>query len=382
VLDTRFGRVWLLRLVLLLLAIPLLRLLVNRRPAAEYPLPRWWQPAAALVAVGLVFTPGLSGHASSGRLVPFALLADAIHFGAVSLWLGGLVVLVAVALRPQNLDELRAVVPRFSRLALTAVGVIVATGVFQAWRQLGSLSDLRDTDYGKLLAAKLMAVGALIITAAFSREIVNRRFNAPRPAPASVPPSRVSVAAGGPSLHPEDGGRSRDDGDDDDDDDVDEAEVDAWEARNLRRHVALEVVFAVVVLSITSLLVNAAPAVSVNESGATGVTLRSEQMTVDITAIPGRPGRNELHFTAFSPQGGPLALPQAGGLDQVGEFQASASLPDRDIAPIPIAVRRAGPGHYIGSGVDLPIPGDWTLTVRALVSATDEEALAGEISIR
>ena len=386
VLDTRFGRIWLLRLVLLVLALPLLRLLVNRRPVIEYPLPRWWRPAAAVIGAGLVLTPGLSGHAGSGDLVPFALLADAIHVSAVSLWLGGLVVLVAIALRPKNIDELRTVVPRFSRMALAAVCAIVVTGVFQAWRQLGSLSNLRDTDYGKLLAAKLLAVGALIITAAFSREIVNRRFNAPRPAPESAPEPRVPVAAGGPPLSSGGeggGGDGGDAGNDDDmDDDMDDAEVDAWEARNLRRHVGLEVVFAIIILSITSLLVNAAPAVSVNESGASGVTLRGDAVTVDVTAIPGRPGRNELHFTAFSPQGGPLALPQVGGLEQVGEFQASASLPQRDIAPIPIPVRRLGPGHYIASGVSLPISGEWTLTVRALVTETDEAAVAGKISIR
>jgi copper transport protein len=373
VLDTRFGRVWLLRLVLLIVAIPLLRLLLNRRPVVEYPLPSWWRPAAAVVAVGLLLTPGLSGHAGSGDLVPLAIVADAAHVGAVSLWLGGLVVLLAVVLRRKNLDELRTVVPRFSQLALIAICVIIGTGAFQAWRQLGSLSAFRDTDYGKLLAAKLIAFGALIITAAFSREIVNRRFRSPRPV--TSPPPRVPVTAGGPPLPP-DAGEGDGSGDD-----VDEAEQDAWEMRNLRRHVGLETIIAVVILSIAALLVNAAPAVSVNESGASGVTLRSEQLRVEVTATPGSPGRNTMHFTAFSPEGAPLAIPQTGGLAEVGEFQASAGLPSRDIAPIPIPVRRAGPGHWIGSGVNLPIRGDWTLTVRVFLSETDQAALAGKLPI-
>jgi copper transport protein len=382
VLDTRFGRVWLLRLVLLLVAIPLLRLLLNRRPVAEYPLPPWWRPAAVIVAAGLLLTPGISGHAGSGDLVPLAIIADATHVGAVSLWLGGLVVLLAVVLRRKNLDELRTVVPRYSKLALIAICVIVGTGAFQAWRQLGSLSDFRDTDYGKLLAAKLIAFGALIITAAFSREIVNRRFRSPRPV--TSPPPRVPVTAGGPPLPPDagesDGGDGAD-GPDDGMDEMDEAERDEWEMRNLRRHVGLETLIAVVILSIAALLVNAAPAVSVNESGASGVTLRSEQLRVEVTANPGSPGQNQMHFTAFSPEGAPLAIPQTGGLNEVGEFQVSASLPSRDIAAIPIPVRRAGPGHWIGSGVNLPIRGDWTLTVRVLLSETDQAALAGKLPI-
>ncbi len=118
--------------------------------------------------------------------------------------------------------------------------VIVVSGAFQAWRQLGSLSNLRDTDYGKILTAKLLAFGVLIITAAFSREIVNRRFRSPRPAPAPAPPPRVPVAAaGGPPLPP-DAGRDEGGGDGIDDDD-DEAAEDAWEMRNLRRHVGLGV---------------------------------------------------------------------------------------------------------------------------------------------
>ena len=388
VLDTRFGRVWLLRLVLLLVAIPLLRLLVNRRPVVEYPLPRWWRPAAVVVAVGLLLTPGLSGHAGTGDYVPLAIIADVAHVGGVALWLGGLVVLLAVVLRRGHLDELRQVVPKYSKLALSAICVIVVSGAFQAWRQLGSLSNLRDTDYGKILAAKLIAFGALIITAAFSREIVNRRFRSPRPSPAPVPEPepRVPVTAGGPPLPHDDAGDGAHGGDDrgggrSGGTDDDEAAEDAWEMRNLRRHVGLEAVIAVIILSIAALLVNAAPAVSVNNSGTSGVTLSSSQARVDVTAIPGSPGRNELHFTAFSPEGAPLSIPPSGGLNEVNEFQVSAALPSRDIAPIPIPVRRIGPGHYISSAVDLPIRGDWTLTIRILLSETDQAALAGKLPI-
>jgi copper transport protein len=306
-------------------------------------------------------------------------VADVAHLSGVSLWLGGLVVLLVVVLRRKHLDELREVVPRYSRLALAAISVIIVSGAFQAWRQLGSISNLRDTDYGKLLTAKLLAFGVLIITAAFSREIVNRRFRSPRPAPAPAPPPRVPVTAGGPPLPPDDG-RDGGGGDGIDDDD-DEAAEDAWEMRNLRRHVGLEAVVAVVILSIAALLVNAAPAVSVNNSGATGVTLQSDQVRVDVSAVPGAPGANELHLTAFSPQGAPLAIPPSGGLTEVNEFQVSASLPSRNIAPIPIPVRRIGPGHYISSGVNLPIRGDWNLTIRVLLTQTNEVALAGKLPI-
>jgi copper transport protein len=230
VLDTRFGRVWLLRLVLLLVALPLLRLLVNRRPVVEYPLPRWWRPAAVAVAVGLLLTPGLSGHAASGDLVPLAIVADVAHLGGVSLWLGGLVVLLAVVLRRKSRRGSARSCPLLEARAHRHLRDH-RDGAFQAWRQLGSLSAFA-TPTTASCAAKLIAFGVLIITAAFSREIVNRRFRSPRPV--SSPPPRVPVTAGGPLCHRmpaknENGG-----------DDVDEAEQDAWEMRNLRRHVGLE----------------------------------------------------------------------------------------------------------------------------------------------
>src|SRR5207244_12102053 len=133
------------RRVMRALAVLLRRRAGTRRPGVAYPLPRWWRPAAAVVAVGLLLTPGLSGHAGTGDLVPLAIIADVAHLSGVSLWLGGLVVLLVVVLRRKHLDELREVVPRYSRLALAAISVIIVSGAFQAWRQLGSLSNLRDT---------------------------------------------------------------------------------------------------------------------------------------------------------------------------------------------------------------------------------------------
>ena len=64
VLDTRYGKVALVRLALLVLAIPLLRLLLHRRPAAEHPLRWWWMVSAQACAVALI--PPNSVHVPSG----------------------------------------------------------------------------------------------------------------------------------------------------------------------------------------------------------------------------------------------------------------------------------------------------------------------------
>ena len=50
-----------------------------------------------LTAAGLLITPGLAGHPSTGRLVGLAVPFDLVHLAAVSVWVGGLAMLAAAA---------------------------------------------------------------------------------------------------------------------------------------------------------------------------------------------------------------------------------------------------------------------------------------------
>lgn len=372
VLDTRYGKIMILRLVLLLAAVPLLRLLLTRRPSAEYPLPKWWAPVGAALALGLLVTPGWSGHANTGRWVALAIPTDVVHLSAISLWLGGLVLLALAVLPGATVEELRDVLPRYSRQAFWCVGLIVVSGGLQAWRQVGSLEQLRDTDYGRILVVKLLVFGALLIVAAFSREIVNRTFRAPRE-PQPTTGTRVLAGAGGPAM--EEPADER--GDDDpyaeyDDYDFDEEYDEESEARRLRWSVLFEVLIAVVILSVTALLVNAAPARTAPVGGIAAVTLKSSAVWVDIDATPGRVGTNEMHVTALTPKG---------TLMDVEDLTVRASLPDRNIAPIDIELRALGPGHYVANALTFPLAGDWRLESQVTLTGNDVEALAGTIKI-
>jgi len=357
VLDTRAGRVWVARLVLLGVAFVLLRrLLPGRRPVREYPLGLAWVGIATVVGVGLAATPGLGGHAGSGDLVPLAVMADAAHMGAVALWLGGLVVLFAAFLPRADGDELRATLPRYSQLALGAVGVIVVTGVFQAWRQVGSLSALRDTDFGRLLVVKLLLVGVLVVTAAFSREIVNRTFRTSR--------TRVAVGAGGPPMEARGVGGP---------DDAEELPDEATEVRNLRRSVAVEVVIAAVVLVVTALLVNTPPARSSEEAGPFATVVKTDDLRFDVLVSPAEVGTNDVHVTALTPTGVPA---------EVLELEVTFTQPDRDIAAIDVPLRQLSGGHYVGDDFQIPIEGEWVLTASALVDDTTQVTGEADVPIR
>jgi copper transport protein len=63
-------------------------------------------------------------------------------------------------------------VRRFSRLALAAVGVLIATGLYQAWREVGSINALTNTTYGRLLLAKVAILLCVIGIARRSRSLI------------------------------------------------------------------------------------------------------------------------------------------------------------------------------------------------------------------
>jgi copper transport protein len=231
--GTRFGGVWALRVLLLLLLVAFLRAWAQR----EDP----WARTSAWVAVGvlaaaLVVTPPLSGHASGGPYAAVGVVVGVLHFSAAAVWFGG-VVLLGTCVLPRADVGLLAAVPRFSSVAFTAMVVIVVTGILQGWRQLGSLQALGDTGYGRLLLAKVAAFLLLIAVAARSRVLVRRKLTARASVGAAAPDRQArSAARPGPTNDADNGS--------------------LW---LLRRLVLAEVAIAILVLAITALLGIAAP---------------------------------------------------------------------------------------------------------------------------
>ena len=97
---------------------------------------------------------------------------------------------------------LREVVPRYSQYALIAMGIIVVTGVFQAFRQIDRFGALLDTDYGRLLLIKVAIFLGLMVVAAVSRDVVNRRWRIPVDA-LVVTPARAGRARSRVRAEPE-----------------------------------------------------------------------------------------------------------------------------------------------------------------------------------
>ena len=351
-LHTSVGHVMELRVVVLLVIFGFGRLLLRR---SSFGTAR--TAVAGALALGLLATFTFAGHARTGMQIPGAVVSDLGHLAAFSLWFGGLVVLVVAVLRPDDPSELEPAVTRFSTVALGAVVVLTSTGIYQGWRQVGSFGALKSTTYGRLLLVKVALVAVVVLVAALTRDIVRQRLyeddlddelldDADVREPMPVGPGAALADLG--------------------------LEARADTARRLRISVGLEVLFLVGVLSVTALLVNAAPARSAVDAPF-AATIAAKGAEFELLDVPARTGPNELHITVLKPNG---------VVFNVLRVDAEISNAAKNIAPIKLTLIKLGPGHYTTNSLIIPFSGKWTINIKALVTDIDEVAVTTTMTIR
>jgi putative copper export protein/mono/diheme cytochrome c family protein len=172
----RYAALWWPRLAVVVLTLSLVSWRGVRRPAGDL--------ALASCAAALL-TSSLNSHGAallSGAYLGVA--ADWLHFLGVATWLGGLASLIYVlpaavqASAGSGERVLARAVSRFSNLALIAVGVIVMTGVFQAWLQVGSWEGLVQTTYGLSITTKVGLLLVMLLLGAFNLLVARPRLAA------------------------------------------------------------------------------------------------------------------------------------------------------------------------------------------------------------
>jgi copper transport protein len=131
-----------------------------------------WRLPRILTGLGSLLVPaGVAATAvtiaAAGHGVgsgPIDLGVDAIHALTAGLWVGGLVVLVALgrSVEPRALQQ-------FSTLAMVSVVTLIVTGTLNSLRHLTAVEQLWQTRYGLTLVIKLTLVAATLAAAAVSR---------------------------------------------------------------------------------------------------------------------------------------------------------------------------------------------------------------------
>ncbi|WP_111648220.1 copper resistance CopC/CopD family protein [Actinoplanes lutulentus] len=318
VLGSTFGAVMLVRLGVVIAAAFLLRPLLGGAGAES----KLDLALLGVLGVAALATWPLTGHPTASPVAGVSVVIDAIHLAAMSVWLGGLVMLFGFLLPRANARELGAILPIWSRWAAASVGALIFAGVVQALIEVASLDGLINSTYGRLILVKVALAAIVIGVAAYSRKLVKQRSAEESPGP-------------------------------------------------LRRIVSIELGITAVVLAVTAALVQISPprTAEAAETAATSTTvtqtITSDKMAMQVDIFPAAVGNNSIHLYAYTLDNKPLP---------VVEWKATAALTSKGIEPIEIPLLRITDFHAIGD-IALPVAGEWTFKFTARTSEIDQSTV-------
>ena len=419
-----------------------------------------------VVAAGLAASWAMAEHASTGLQPGIAMPVDVVHLLAVAAWLGGLTaLLVALYRAPADTPVESVAVRRFSRVAFGSVLALVATGIYQSWRQLGSWSAFTDTTYGELLLVKIGLVALLVGIASISRRWTGRLADsavAETEAGAEVEAEVETEAGAAASEEAEtakeketvkasaatkeasgtsaksltgssdasvsgvsgvsgkvasaDDDTAPDPGADPSPDPDADPERAAQLARQqtamdtarqkrardadphrfgLRRSVLAEAGVAVVLLAVTTVLTQTEPGRTEQDAKAAASTASSSSasnsssgaLTLDMSfdtggkdgkgvvrvdLDPATVGSNEMHVYVQRPNGRAFDIP---------EVKVAFTLAAKNLGPLPVAPDHVTTGHWAANGVQIPMAGDWRVSVTVRTSDIDQVTVSKNAQI-
>ncbi|MEU8974674.1 copper resistance protein CopC [Streptomyces monashensis] len=381
-----------------------------------------------VVAAGLATSWAMAEHASVGLQPGIAMPVDVLHLLAVAAWLGGLTaLLVALYRAPAETPVEAAAVHRFSRLAFCSVVTLVATGIYQSWRQLGSWSAFTDTRYGQLLLVKIGLVAVMVAIASVSRRWTRRLAGITAAGAeatageaekaAEAEKEQVTTGAARQSTDKTVGksadnsvskgtGKGRTSGNPQRAEQLARQRAAMAAARQrrlrhgdahrfgLRRSVLAEAGVAVVLLAVTTWLTQTEPgrteleakaATSSSASAATAPTNGALTLdmpfdtggtngkgVVSIDLDPAGVGANEMHLYVQNPSGKPFDIP---------EVKVEFTLEAKKIGPLPVTPEHITTGHWSASGVQIPMAGDWKIAVTVRTSDIDQVTVSKNAQI-
>lgn len=302
VMESNVGLAGLLRLLLVLLALPLMRTVVTGDEDPKPPL------VAALAGVGIALaaTWPLAGHPMATEPVVVAFIADLVHLAASMAWAGGVLAILILALRKDTDIPDKAAETWIALVPWLVANVLVA-GVASALLHIDSIAALTDTTYGRLVILKAALFLAILGAGLFTRRALLRRTEAKR---------RLRVAAG------------------------------------------VELVFLAAVMAAVAMLVQAVPAktalleteTSEAQSTETATLVTTDVYSAQLVLEPGRPGPNSVRILATDLEGEPFPAVEwtASYVPEGGEAEA-----------MPLIELRTG---ILAGEVSLPDEGRWIFT--------------------
>ncbi|HEV3475413.1 MAG TPA: copper resistance protein CopC, partial [Actinomycetota bacterium] len=267
---------------------------------------------ASAAAMAVHAYAGHAGAAESWRWLKVGV--QWVHIGAVGVWIGGLVWLLAGTWGRNSREKGRAV-GRFSFIAGIALGAVAVTGAIRAFNEIGfSPGRLFDTGYGLSVVGKVVLAVGLIAVGAYNRYRL-------------VPALKSGKARLG----------------------------------TLRRTAGSEIALAAGIFGVTGIMAGLAPPTQYGAAAAeqAGVTATgsdfAETTRIELTATPGTAGPNtfQVRVEDFD-SGDPLDARQV---------TLRFSIPERsDIGTSELPLRLEDE-VWVGQGTNLSVGGTWEVAV-------------------
>jgi copper transport protein len=136
-----------------------------------------------IIGMILLATTSLIGHgASSQQVVP--IIMDFVHNVIASIWIGGtfyLAFILIPKIRASRVDwyyklsTLSIMIPRYSSLVVTLLGILVITGPFLLYILEDNLTLVIDSLYGTFLVLKMFLAGLMVILGGYSSVVIYNR---------------------------------------------------------------------------------------------------------------------------------------------------------------------------------------------------------------
>jgi copper transport protein len=309
--DTRFGHIWLVRMALWL---GLGGALLFARDD------RWFSGVAFLLGLAVLGTNSLFSHASSGADALPSVAADYLHLAATALWVGGLIMFVSVIgpvrrAFPAPAVTLGHLVANFTNFARASVAILIITGLYAAWLQVGSIEGLVTTPYGQALLVKLLLILPLFAVGAINMLLTHRGL---------------------------------------------EAGKDVWAGR-LRNLVGTEIALTLGVLAAVGVMTSISPArttlntralaASEPPDNTTVMAQEADDLNVQLEITPGWIGENTFTLTITGEDGSPVT-----DASLIRMRFTAPGIGESELRPANV-----GSGVYTVAGLNLSVPGEWRI---------------------
>ncbi|MGP4014604.1 copper resistance CopC/CopD family protein [Saccharopolyspora sp. 5N708] len=301
-------------------------------------------------AAALAATWSFASHSAVGPLVPLSVVVDSVHLTAAAVLAGGLVMFAAVLRRKDVVADLRAIGTRFARAALVCTGVLMATGAYQIWQQVGGFTTM-STPADWLWVAKIALVLVLAWIGLVGRWWMGRPLGPETVGAAKQRRAKRAATAGLPSR--------------------------------LRRMVLVQAGIAAAIVAATTMLgigqpsriAQAEPVTDRQQAPPARLAFdtggRDGQGSFDLIVVPTAAGERELHVSAFDP---------AGEVKDDLTITAVFNPPTQSDKPVPVSLRKVAAGYSAGS-VHLPSSGQWELALTAQSADGKQQTFYGVVGV-